>query len=254
MQDEDGLTIARKPGRGLKRPRKEEEEKASSSSKDDVPDFSTLPKELWGMIAARCDVSRATLTTLMLLNKGRISAIAWTNFRFSPSWNYALFSRLLMIKEPARGVENHWELFGFAHAPPYLAPVEKYASEHIASRVQIGFNRDYFAIDVWHEAMCVITTPSHILTRITALLSVYRPQVDCNTLCSMFENMNCTVVGVRPKPAEPAELKNAPNVFDALEEEPLTDIHVALGYYNAYRAYVWKDYGVRLPKIELRDD
>ena len=106
MQDEDGLMIVRKPGRGLKRPRKEEEE-ASSSSKN-VPDFSTLPKELWGMIAARCDVSRATLTTLMLLNKGRISAIAWTNFRFSPSWNYALFSRLLMIRDVVKGVENHW--------------------------------------------------------------------------------------------------------------------------------------------------
>jgi hypothetical protein len=256
MQDVDGLIAQcfELNPRARKRLREVAWEEIWAAGGDNVPDFSTLPKEIWGMIAARCEVSRATLTALMSLNKKRISAVAWSHFRFSPSWNWYSFTRRMMVRIPdSSGIEDHWLLFGFAHASGYLAPVEKYASPHISALVYSGFKREYFALDVWHVAMTVITTHADILICITKLLSTYRPEIDCKTLCVLFEHLGYTVVGKQPQPALRTELTFVPNVLDALIH-PLTNIHVALGYYNAYREYAREDYGVRLPKIELKGD
>jgi hypothetical protein len=158
-----------------------------------------------------------------------------------------------MVRSTDRIVEKHWELFGFEELAPYLTPVEKYASTFIADWVEKGFKRTYFAIDVWHESMCVITAQKDILRCITIVLSSYRPEIDGNTLCRMFQNLKCVVVGERDTPAKDTELKFVPMTLVNFKE-PLANIHVALGYYNAYREYARADYGVRLPKIELKGE
>ena len=88
MQDNDGLfaICLRRNPRALKRLREVAWEESWAVPGEDDRDYSTLPKEIWGMIAARCEVSGKMLTALMLLNKERISAVAWANFRFPPGW------------------------------------------------------------------------------------------------------------------------------------------------------------------------
>jgi hypothetical protein len=228
-----------------------------------VPDFSTLPKEIWGMIAARCEVSGRMLTTLLLLNKERISAAAWANFRFPASWDYARFARWFVYKQNFRtrpGYTQHfWELFGFDRSSAIVKVVEPYASICVADEFWLCVKRNLETYGRVHNAMRVFSDPKAILIGISKLLSLYVPLRDHGkTLCVMFEQLGCTV---HDWPEDVSEYKETidlnaivPPPELTMLKTPLTNVDIALGYYNVYRRNALRDYRVRLPIIELEED
>jgi hypothetical protein len=267
MQDLDGLIaqcIARNP-RARKRLREVAWEELWAAGGEHVPDFSTLPKEIWGMIAARCDVSRATLTTLLLLNKERISAVAWTNFRFPPTWDYVNFSRRYLFRQEFRSrpgwTRRFWEIVGARTACCIFKPVERHAAVHVAKNIWHAFPRTTPHTGRPCVTMRALSNKTAILVCISRLISVYVPLHHGKTICVMFQNLGCSmtwteditrnILGLLRSSTN--EQKRLPPELSAIEAV-FTRVDIALGYYNAYRAYTWKDYGVRLPKIELKDE
>lgn len=259
MQDMDGLIaqcLERNP-HSLKRLREVAWEEIWAAGGDHVPDFSKLPKEIWGMIAARCDVSRATLTTLMLLNKERISEAVWTHFRFPSTWDYHMFLKRFSYDQDYRNApgwtKTIWGLFGCPRAYRFFEVLQQKTSRFVADFVWIDFTRSDLTIDTFHTAMCAITNKNDVLKCLTVLLRSYRPCTDYETIWFMFKNIGCTVDDEVEEIDQKTPLKLVPLDLEKLKA-PLTNIHIALGYYNAYREYARADYGVRLPKIELKGD
>jgi hypothetical protein len=267
MQDVDGLIAQcfELNPRARKRLREVAWEEIWAAGGDNVPDFSTLPKEIWGMIAARCEVSRATLTALMSLNKERISAVAWVNFRFPASWNYISFAERFIYKQNFRTrpgfVDDFWKIFGFGRSSGVFKAVEPYASVCVANVIWSCMKRTLDAYSRIHNALRAFLNPSAILIGISKLLSLYVPLHDhCKTFCIMFEHLGCTVFdwpedvsGCNSR--QPKDLNAVvPPPELTMIKAPLTNVDVALGYYNVYRRQAFKDYGVRLPIIEVEDD
>lgn len=256
MCDPYGLILTylkRDPGKGLKRLRDVAYDELWNNPGEDAPDFSMLPKDVWGMIVQRCEVSRESLTTLLLLNKARLSAVVWKHFRFSPKWNYWLFvDRLMYVqkyREQAGWRLHYFELYGLRSWAQCFIPVEKFASEHLAQYVWDHVERE----DSRHLESALIShlsTEAHVLQCVTKLLSLYRPQMDCAVLRSSFHHLGCVVSGELPEIGD--ILLSVPDDLKQLTK-PLTNLHIALGYYAAYRTYAKRDYGVTLPEIKASD-
>jgi hypothetical protein len=267
MQDDDGLIaqyLERDP-RAHKRLRDVALEEIWAAGGSHIPDFSTLPKELWGMIAARCEVSGKMLTTLMLLNKERISAAVWANFRFPAKWNYFRFARFLLKAQSYRNNpgfnRRFYKLFGVESVVDFLQPVERYATIRLADLIWESGQRELKHNALACRVMEALSGANALLICISKILSLYVPLEHCQTLCVMFGKLGCTVDWANnfdyfeqqlientlsPLPVIPPELSAITAIF--------TNVDIALGYYNAYRRHAWKDYGVRLAKIELKDD
>lgn len=252
MCDPYGLILTylkRDPGKGLKRLRDVAYDELWNNPGEDAPDFSMLPKDVWGMIVERCEVSRESLTTLLLLNKTRLSAVVWKHFRFSPKWNYWLFVDRLMFKQKYRkGREPCWfELFGLQSWAQYFIPVEKFASALVAKNLCEVLEREDRAQSKAFALISHVSTETHVLQCVTKLLSLYRPHLDCAVLCSWFHHLGCVVSGELPEIGD--ILLSVPDDLKQLAK-PLTNLHIALGYYAAYRTYTKRDYGVTLPEIK----
>lgn len=242
-------------GSGKKRVRDVAWEELWAAGGDHVPDFSTLPKEIWGMIAARCEVSKEMLITLMSLNKGRISEMVWRHFNFPPNWDYSAFTLKFLHKW-----HLCWRVFGVQNILEIFKPVQQFVESHIAGHVWRGLTRKGHTRNHLFSTMSFFSG-THALICISKLLSVYVPAaVDIGVLSELFRNVGCTIkwldnfktllektkdVNIDLKPV-PTELTNI--------KAPITSVHVALGYYNEYRDSAFRDYGVRLPRIELNLD
>jgi hypothetical protein len=256
MSDLDGLIatyLARNPERGLKRLREVVFEEIWREPGEDTPDFSLLPKDVWGMIVKRCAVSRDSLTTLLLLNKARLSAIVWSHFPFSPTWNYKEFMRRLMHAPKYRSLvgwtKQVWTIYGFDRAVAYINPVKDRAISFVPEL--LVFIRSTPTPKMWYGLMHMLSSKLDILTCVTRLLSLYRPEIDSRTICALLYNLGCSYEGERPTIALKTHLVPLPEEFSALTTK-ITNVHVALGYYNTYREYALRDYGLTLPEIKFQ--
>ena len=190
--------------------------------------------------------------------------MVWANFRFPARWDYVKFSRCYLFLQGFRTrpgwTKRFWELFGAQAAYCILKPIERYASPHIANNVWHSFQRTVPHRGRPCVAMRILSSKKDILICISKLLSVYVPLEHGKTLFVMFQNLGCDAVWTEDITRDILRLQSAANGERPVPPElsainaVFTDVDVALGYYNAYRRHTWKDYGIRLPKIELKDD
>jgi hypothetical protein len=215
--------------------------------------LTALPKEILGMIVERCDVSKLTFTTLLLLNKEKISPVVWRHYRFPKGWNWEkLMSRILYKKE---ALPHGWRpklgpLYGMKTTDDLLSHTVKYCSKYVVSQIS-EFLKSNHKTDVFlYSAMDYVSDPNHIVSLLMTLFALYNPLRDGPIICRLFKRLSCIVTGDTPLLIQYSDPAPVPDCLASLKKS-LDNVHIALGYYNAYREYTKRDYGMTLPKIKM---
>ena len=141
--DQNGLLdtcITRNP-RSLKRLREVAFQEIWSAPREDDPDFSRLPKDVWGLIVSRCEPTRDMFTTLLLLNKERISQGVWRFFRFPAHWDYGAFAHRVLWTNVSVPRPDFWTLYGFESAEPMVTPLLPYCERYLAREFWLSTDR-----------------------------------------------------------------------------------------------------------------
>jgi hypothetical protein len=254
--NQDGLLdtcIARNP-RSLKRLREVAFQEIWSAPQEDDPDFSMLPKDVWGLIVARCEPTRDMFTTLLLLNKERISQTVWKFFRFPAHWDYGAFVHRLLWMNVSVPRPDFWTLYGFESAEPMVTPLLSYCERYLAKEFWLSTDRRDDFDSCLRNCVMLVKTKVHVLRCLTRLFKLYHPPSDAYFICVLM-----TRLGYRSKGDIPARwvdqndialIDPVPRVF-SLIKGALESKNVVLGYYNEYAARAKKDFAITMPRMIL---
>jgi hypothetical protein len=254
MQQQDGLIeacLARNP-RSIKRMREFAFEEVWASPLPTDPDYSALPKDVWGMIVARCEATRPVFTRLLLINKQRISPIVWKHFRFPKRWHYEGFVHRLLLQNVEVARPDFWALYGFDSAEPMVEPIIPLVERHIAWVFwQWAERRDAFD-SCLHNSVMLIKTKTHIRRCLSRLFKLYHPPSDAYFICLLMCKLGYEAKG--PVPARWEDQENiamaaVPHVFTSIRS-PVESTRVILGYYYEYAAHAKKDFAIVMPKLK----
>lgn len=254
--DQNGLLdtcIARNP-RSLKRLREVAFQEIWSAPREDDPDFSMLPKDVWGLIVARCESTRNMFTTLLLLNKERISQTVWRFFRFPANWDYAAFVLRVMYTKVRVLRPNFWTLYGFESADPMVTPLLPYCEQYLAKEFWLSTDRRTSFDSCLRNCVMLVKTKAHVLRCLSRLFKFYHPPSDAYFICVLMTRLGYRAKGDIPPRWEDqkdiALIDPVPRVF-SLIKGALESKNVVLGYYNEYAARAKKDFVIIMPQMRL---